>query len=84
MVRMTLQVNGMACGMCESHINDTIRQKFSVKKVTSSHTKGVTEILADAPLDEEALKSAIAATGYTVTGIRTEPYEKKHFALFKH
>lgn len=84
MVKMTLQVNGMACGMCESHINDTIRQKFSVKKVTSSHTKGVTEILADAPLDEEALKSAIAATGYTVAGIRTEPYEKKHFALFKH
>ncbi len=83
MVKMTLQVNGMACGMCESHINDTIRQKFSVKKVTSSHTKGVTEILADAPLDEEALKSAIAATGYTVKGIRTEPYEKKHFALFK-
>lgn len=83
MVKMTLQVNGMACGMCESHINDTIRQKFSVKKVTSSHTKGVTEILADAPLDEEALKSAIAATGYTVTDIRTEPYEKKHFALFK-
>lgn len=83
MVKMTLQVNGMACGMCESHINDTIRQKFSVKKVTSSHTKGVTEILADAPLDEEALKSAIAATGYTVTGIRTEPYEKKYFALFK-
>lgn len=84
MVKMTLQVNGMACGMCESHINDTIRQKFSVKKVTSSHTKGVTEILADAPLDEEALKSAIAAAGYTVMGIRTEPYEKKHFALFKH
>lgn len=84
MVKMTLQVNGMACGMCESHINDTIRQKFSVKKVTSSHTKGVTEILADAPLDEEALKSAIAATGYTVTGIRTELYEKKHFSLFKH
>lgn len=83
MVKMILQVNGMACGMCESHINDTIRQKFSVKKVNSSHTKGVTEILADAPLDEEALKSAIAATGYTVTGIRTEPYEKKHFALFK-
>lgn len=82
MVKITLQVSGMACGMCESHINDTVRQKFAVKKVTSSHTKGVTEILADAPLDEEALKSAIGATGYTVTDVKTEPYEKKRFSLF--
>ena len=37
MVQLTLRIDGMSCGMCESHVNDTIRQKFNVKKVTSSH-----------------------------------------------
>ena len=32
MVQLTLRIDGMSCGMCESHVNDTIRQKFNVKK----------------------------------------------------
>ena len=32
MVQMTLKVDGMACGMCEAHINDAIRSHFAVKK----------------------------------------------------
>lgn len=39
MVQLTLRIDGMSCGMCESHVNDTIRQKFNVKKVTSSHKR---------------------------------------------
>ena len=39
MLKITLGIDGMMCGMCESHINDAIRRKFRVKKVTSSHTK---------------------------------------------
>lgn len=83
MVKTSLKISGMACGMCESHINDTIRRLFPVKKVTSSYGKGTTEIISNAPLDEQALKAAIGATGYTVTEIRAEPYEKKGFSLFK-
>ena len=67
MTETILKVDGMACGMCESHINDTVRNKFSVQKVTSSHTKGETVILSEQPLDQQALRDAIAATGYTVT-----------------
>ena len=33
MIQTTLKINGMACGMCESHVNDAIRNAFSVKKV---------------------------------------------------
>ena len=84
MIKISLDIDGMACGMCESHINDAVRRAFTVKKVTSSHTKGKTEILAEQPLDEEALKAAIEATGYKVMGIHTEPWEKKGFSLFKH
>ncbi|MGN1117715.1 MAG: heavy-metal-associated domain-containing protein [Acutalibacteraceae bacterium] len=77
MVKMILKIDGMACGMCESHVNDTIRRNFDVKKVNSSHSKGETEILAENPLDEEALKKAIGDTGYTLQSVRTEPYVKK-------
>lgn len=83
MVKITLEIEGMACGMCESHINDALRKAFAVKKVSSSHTKGRTEILAESPLEEEKLKAAIEATGYTVRSIRTEAYEKKGFSLFR-
>ena len=79
MVQTTLKVNGMMCGMCESHINDVVRKTAQVEKVTSSHTKGETVIVSAQPLDIEALK---AATGYTVTGAEEKPYEKKGFFSF--
>ena len=81
MWKYTVQVDGMMCGMCESHVNDAVRKAFPVKKVTSSHTKGKTEILAENPLDEEKLKSVIAATGYTVRSAETAPYVKRGFSL---
>ncbi len=82
MVKITVKIDGMMCGMCEAHINDAVRQNFKVKKVTSSHSKGKTEILAEIPLDHAKLKEIIDKSGYTVTGIHTEPYEKKGFSLF--
>ena len=83
MYETDLKIDGMMCGMCEAHVNDAVRRAFPVKKVSSSHTKGKTEIISEAPLDEEKLKAAVSATGYTVTAVKTEPYEKKSFTLFK-
>lgn len=82
MIKTTLIIDGMMCGMCESHINDTIRQSFKIKKVASSHAKGTTEIISDEPLDEKALREAIGKTGYKVLDVKTEPYEKKRFSFF--
>lgn len=82
MVKTTLEIDGMACSMCQTHVNDAVRSAFTVKKVTSSHMKGKTEILSEQPLEEEKLKAAIEATGYRVTAVRTEPYEKTGFRLF--
>ena len=76
MVKITVDVDGMMCGMCEAHVNDAVRKAFSVKKVSSSCKKGKTEILSEEPLAEAELKSAIEATGYQVRGIRTELCEK--------
>ena len=82
MVETILKVNGMMCGMCESHINDVVRKTAQVSKVSSSHTRGETVIVSNQALDIETLKQAIAATGYTVTGAETRPYEKKGFFAF--
>ena len=82
MIKTTLKIDGMMCGMCESHINDTVRKNFKIKKVASSHAKGTTEIISESLLDETVLKEAVGKTGYKVLEVKTEPYEKKRFSLF--
>lgn len=85
MLKITMGIDGMMCGMCESHINDAIRREFKVKKVTSSHTKKQTVILTEKPLDEDKLRKVIDDTGYKVLSIETAEEEKKGglFGLFK-
>ena len=82
MTKTTLTIEGMMCPKCEAHMNEAIREVFQVKKVTSSHSKKCTEILSEAPLDEELIKSAVASAGYDLKDIKSEPYEKKSFSLF--
>ena len=82
MIQTTVKVSGMACSMCEAHINDAIRTVFSVEKVSSSHSKGETVILSKEPLGENALRAAINATGYMTGEISTAVYEKKGFFRF--
>ncbi len=77
MMKTVLQIDGMMCGMCESHMNDAVRRAFHVEKVTSSHKKKETVILSRDPLDEEKLRAVIADTGYKVLNLTIEPYEKK-------
>ena len=45
MVKTTLGIDGMMCGMCESHMNDAIRNNFDVKKVASYDESKVNELL---------------------------------------
>lgn len=82
MIKTTLKIDGMMCSMCESHINDTIRRDFNVRKVSSSHTKGTAEIVSEVPLDENALRESIGKTGYKVLEYSAQSYEKKKFSLF--
>lgn len=79
MIKTIVSIDGMACGMCEAHINDTIRGAFPVKSVKASHKKGCAEILSEEPISAEALHKVIDPTGYTVLGVRTEEYVKRGF-----
>ena len=38
MYQITVGVEGMACEMCEAHVNEAVRKAFDVKKVTSYQT----------------------------------------------
>lgn len=77
MQQITLKIDGMACGMCESHVNDAIRQKFAVKKVSSSHSKGETVILTENEITAEELQMALEPTGYKMLEYKAVVYEKK-------
>ena len=77
MVKTTLKIDGMMCEMCESHVNDAIRNAFPVKKVTSSHSKGETVIISVEALSEDKIREVMQPTGYELKDITSEPYEKK-------
>ena len=78
MKQITLKVDGMMCGMCESHVNEAVCKAFpKAKKVTSSHSKGQTVILTEGDIPEAALRAAMEPTGYEVLGYKEEPYQKK-------
>ena len=78
MIKTTLKIDGMMCSMCEAHINDVIRKSVpDAKKVSSSHKKGEASFLSENIVDEQLLKEAIAATGYTCSAVTAEPFEKK-------
>lgn len=77
MIQTTVKIDGMQCGMCEAHVNDTIRAAFLVKKITSSYKKGETVIISEEEIPVESLKEAVKKTGYEVTAVSSEPYKKK-------
>lgn len=84
MIKLIVKVESMACGMCEAHINEAVRNSFQVKKVTSSHTKKQTVIITENDIDEQKLRDVIAESGYEAVSIVSEPYEKKGlFSAFR-
>ena len=78
MIKTTVKIYGMSCGMCEAHICDTIRKALpDAKKVSASHGKGEASFLTETAIEEGALKNVINATGYTFVACESAPYEKR-------
>lgn len=77
MYRTVVKVDGMRCGMCESHVNDVVRRNFDVKKVNASHTKGEVVIVSEQPIDEQKLRFAVGEQGYVVDNVTSEEYKQK-------
>ena len=82
MIRTTMNIEGMMCGMCEAHICDAIRKTVpQAKKVAASRARKEATFLTEEAVDADRLKAAIDATGYTCLSVESAPYEKK--GLFK-
>ena len=78
MIKTTMKIDGMMCGMCEAHVCDAIRKAVpEAKKVTANRGKKEASFLTDEAVDNDHLKAAIDATGYTCLGIESAPYKKK-------
>ncbi len=83
MVQMTLGIEGMACDMCEMHMNDAIKKAFKVEKVTSSFKKKKTVIVAENEILEDELDQVVSSTGYILKTFKCEPYKKSIFSFKK-
>lgn len=79
MFKITLKINGMACSMCEAHMNDAVKDNFKVKKVESSHKDKRTVILSETEISEAEIRKVVEETGYTLEGYSSEISEKKGF-----
>ena len=78
MIKSTMKIDGMMCGMCEAHVCDAIRKAVpGAKKISASRGKKEATFLTEEDVDADSLKKAIDATGYTCLGIESAPYEKK-------
>ena len=78
MIKTTLKIDGMMCGMCEAHVCDAIRKAVpGAKKVSAARSRGEATFLTEEAVDEAGLKAAIDATGYTCRGVTSAPCEKK-------
>ena len=77
MIKHTAKIDGMMCGMCEAHINDTIRKAFpDAKKVSASRKNGEAVFLTESEINADTLKTAIEETGYTFVSYESAPYKK--------
>ena len=78
MQKYILKIDGMMCGMCETHVSEAIRKAVpSAKKVSASKGRKEATFLSEESVDTDALKKAIDETGYTCMGISSQKYEKK-------
>ncbi len=73
--RVTVEIDGMMCGMCESHIKDAIRAGFpGVSKLSASHGKGRASFILSAPESESKvaarLHEGIDPLGYRIISVR--------------
>lgn len=77
MTQVTVQLEGMMCGMCESHVKDAIRKGIpDAKDVSASHTTNIATFFLESDLPkgmiQHELKTAIEPTGYRVLSVKTE------------
>ena len=70
----------MRCGMCEAHVEETIRKNINVKKIKASHIKNNVIVITEENLMEDDFKKILDPTGYKVTSFERTVAVKKLFS----
>ncbi|MBG0797050.1 mercury(II) reductase [Methylocystis sp. L43] len=63
---VVLQITGMTCGSCASHIEKVLLKAPGVHEAKVSYAEGTARVSGDGALDPAALSAAVRAAGYEV------------------
>ena len=66
MNKYILGIKGMRCGMCEMHVEDTIRKNIAIKKVKASHITNNLVVITELVLTLDDFHKVLDPTGYEI------------------
>jgi copper chaperone len=64
----TYTVTGMTCGHCVTSVTEEVSQVPGVTAVDVDLENGGLTVTSEAPVDDAAVRAAVAEAGYEVTG----------------
>ncbi|MEZ3178194.1 heavy-metal-associated domain-containing protein [Streptomyces pimonensis] len=67
-VTTVYQVSGMSCGHCEGAVSGEISRLPGVSSVRAVASSGEVTVVSAAPLDEEAVRTAVDEAGFELAG----------------
>lgn len=79
MNKYVIGIDGMRCGMCEIHVEETIEKALKVHKVKASRLKGQAIVFSEAEFAVEDFKKVLDPTGYRITSFEKQAAVKTFF-----
>lgn len=79
MNKYIIGIDGMRCGMCELHVEETIAKAIWVKRVKASRYKKNVMVFTELSLNEDDFKDIINSTGYRLTTFKRCAAHKTFF-----
>ena len=82
--RVVLHIDGMMCGMCETHVKEAIRKSVpKASHLVARHTKGTASFWLECAVEEqdlrERLQTAFSPMGYHLTSVTMTKRRTKRF-----
>lgn len=68
-MKKTMKIEGMMCGHCEATVKKCLEEIDGVTSAEVSHTNGTAVVTLSTDISDEALKAAVEAKDYKVTGV---------------
>ena len=79
MNKYILGIDGVKCGMCEMHVEDTVRKSFNYEKVKANRFKSEVVLISQDEINHEDFVKAFYPTGYRITSYQKTQAVKKLF-----